>query len=288
MSEPCKCAGMEGYEMDDENIVRTIKCFKCGADVSESSRFCNSCGTSLFAICPFCGKKLDGGSRYCSFCGKELSSAPKPPAEDFVYVDATGTALKGFFICTHQVTQEEYQNVMLKNPSSLNGLKSPVVDVTWYDCLEYCNKRSSIEGLKPCYRINGEDVTFDENSDGYRLPTEGEWVFAAIGGRRSHGYTYSGSNNIDAVAHYDGNSNSIQPVCTKKPNELGIYDMSGNVWEWCWDKYNSSSSDRVIRGGSWYNSDVKCCSVSYRCNCNPYPSRDYSIYGFRLARSVKN
>ena len=159
------------------------------------------------------------------------------------------------------------------------------VDVTWYDCLEYCNKRSSIEGLKPCYRINGKDVAFDENADGYRLPTEGEWVFAAIGGRRSHGYTYSGSNNIDAVAHYGGNSNSIQPVCTKKPNELGIYDMSGNVCEWCWDKYDSSGSGRIIRGGDW-SDNIDHCSVFYRTTRDSLSASRYD--GFRLARSVKN
>ncbi len=272
--------------MDDENIARTIKCFKCGAEVPEGSKFCNSCGAALSVSCPYCGKKLSGDSRFCSYCGKELASAPKPPAEDFVYVDATGTALKGFFICTHQVTQEEYQRIMGVNPSSFSGGKNPVENVSWYDCIEYCNRRSLAEGLKPYYNIAGDNTTCNEDADGYRLPTKAEWMCAARGGNRSRGCEYSGSNNINTVAWYDGNSGGhTHPVCMKKPNELGIYDISGNVEEWCWDRWDSFGSDRVVRGGGWdVNADY--CSVSYRYYYDP----SCTIYylGFRLARSAQD
>ena len=276
--------------MDYEDIARTIKCFKCGAEVPEGSKFCNSCGAALSVSCPYCGKKLSGDSRFCNYCGKELASAPKPtakpPAEDFVYVDATGTPLKGFFICTHQVTQEEYQRIMGVNPSDFSGGKNPVENVSWYDCIEYCNRRSLAEGLKPYYNVAGDNTTCNEGADGYRLLTEAEWEYAARGGNRSHGYKFSGSDNIDTVAWHDGNLDGhTHPVCMKKPNELGLYDMSGNVEEWCWDWPDASGSGRVTRGGSC-SIIADSCSVSRRFDYDP----SYASYflGFRLARSAKD
>lgn len=177
----------------------------------------------------------------------------------------------------------------------------PVVLVSWYDAVEYCNWKSRKEGLSPCYTMSGRDASFNFEADGYRLPTEAEWEWAARGGSSSRGYTYAGGNDPVAVAWYYGNSgDGTHPVETKTPNELGIYDLSGNVWEWCWDWYGSYSVStqtdptdptgisaelrRVFRGGGWCN-DRDSLRVSYRNLDNPDYS-DYSL-GFRLSRRAE-
>ena len=203
--------------------------------------------------------------------------------------------LSSFWIGKYEVTQKEWNEVMGKSPSNWIGDQLPVENVSWFDAVEYCNKRSIREGLTPCYRGSGDNITCDWDADGYRLPTEAEWEYAARGGVKSRGFKYSGSNNIDEVAWYDGNSGErTHDVGTKLPNELGIYDMSGNVWEWCWDipgSYPSgaqtnphgatSGTVRVLRGGNWYyNADF--CTVSFRF----VKIASYSnIYlGFRVCR----
>ena len=158
----------------------------------------------------------------------------------------------------------------------------PVEWVSWDDCQEFITKLNAMTGQY------------------FRLPTEAEWEFAARGGNKSKGYKYSGSNNIDNVAWYDGNSGyktKTHAVKTKTPNELGIYNMSGNVWEWCNDRYGDYSSNsqtnptgpstgsrRVNRGGGW-NCYVKYCCVSYR----NYWAPDFrnNFLGLRLAMSAK-
>ena len=171
-----------------------------------------------------------------------------------------------FYMGKYEVTQEEWQEVMGSNPSRFKGTNRPVEGVSWYDVVAYCNKRSYREGRTPVYQINGERVRASWTADGYRLPTEAEWEYAARGGNESRGYEYAGGDNADQVGWYGDNSgDKTQPVGGKSPNELGIYDMSGNVWEWCWDRYGgysygsqtnpkgaSSGPRRVLRGGSWY------------------------------------
>ncbi|MBN1250987.1 MAG: formylglycine-generating enzyme family protein [Bacteroidales bacterium] len=175
----------------------------------------------------------------------------------------------------------------------------PMHNVTWYDAVEYCNWLSEKNGLEKCYKIAGENTTCDFSKNGYRLPTEAEWEFAARGGNKSKGYNYSGSNNLDDVAWYDETTGLKGPmkVGTKKPNELGIYDMSGNVWEWCNDYYSGSyysispkdnpkgagqNIHRVIRGGSWhYRSQL--ARIADRDG--PYPHFTNYNYGFRLAKN---
>jgi len=203
-----------------------------------------------------------------------------------------------FFIGKYEVTQENWQKIMGTNPSYFKGDKKPVEQITWYEAIEFCNKFSQKEGLTPAYTINGKDVFCNWEEDGYRLPSEAEWEFAAKGGKYSKSLEYSGSSDLDEVGWYNGNSNfKSKDVGTKKANELGIYDMSGNVWEWCWDLYDNYSSSpqtnphgvtrgthRVHRGGSFCDIDIYC---QISCRSNFYP--DYSRFnlGFRLARSIR-
>ncbi|MCF7911687.1 MAG: SUMF1/EgtB/PvdO family nonheme iron enzyme [Candidatus Cloacimonetes bacterium] len=210
--------------------------------------------------------------------------------------------LSDFYIGIHEVTQGEYEEVMGKNPSyfKISGVNAPVEKVSWYDVVNYCNKLSDQDGLQRCY--SRKFLIFfkcDFSANGYRLPTEAEWEFAARGGNKSKGYKYSGSNDIGSVAWYSSNSGSkTHSVGSKQANEIGIYDMNGSVYEWCWDryKYNYSSSEqtnpkgpfmgdgRVVRGGSWSN-DARDCHVTYR----GYFEHSKSIVnlGFRLVRSSK-
>lgn len=216
--------------------------------------------------------------------------------------------LDDYYIGKFEVTQELWEAVMGSNPSSFKGSKLPVEQVSWYEAVEFCNRLSEERGRSPYYSIeksrkdpnnkNEDDalkwtVRVNPNADGFRLPTEAEWEYAARGGNRSKHYKYSGSSSINDVAWYNGNSGSeTHAVGTKSPNELGIYDMSSNVWEWCHDWYGSygsgsqtnpqgpsSGSHRVLRGGSW-NDSARNCRVSLRYNFAP----DFRIIngGFRL------
>ena len=183
-----------------------------------------------------------------------------------------------FYMGETEVTQELWQAVMGSNPSNFSGTNLPVEQVSWNDCQEFIHKLNQLK-----------------NSN-FRLPTEAEWEYAARGGNQSHGYKYAGSNTIGNVAWYTGNSNSqTHPVGTKAPNELGLYDMSGNVYEWCndyFDNYSSGSqtnpqgpssgSSRSLRGGSW-NLYQGCCRVSFRGHTSP-SNKNRSI-GFRLVLS---
>lgn len=204
---------------------------------------------------------------------------------------------KSFYMCTHEVTQEEWQEVMDTHPSYWEGSHLPVGNISWYDAVEYCNRRSREQGLETCYTGEGQNITCDFSSNGYRLPTEAEWEYAAGGGDRSRQYVYAGSNDIDDVAWYTGNSGLMaHEVELKSANQVGLYDMSGNVWEWCWDKYgkhyyfqsptrspwgesNIVYSYRVARGGSWKNFGEYCRST---CRNSHLPSARYGSLGFRV------
>ena len=206
--------------------------------------------------------------------------------------------VSGFYMGKCHVTQKEYQEVMGINPSRFKGDDLPVEQVSWEDAIEYCNKRSLKEGLTPAYRGSIYNVTCDWSANGYRLPTEAEWEFAAKGGIKDYLTTsFSGSNNADAVAWYKANSgNSPHPVGTKMPNSLGIYDMSGNQWELCWDwveKYSPEAQTdprgppsgifHVVRGGSW-ESEPRLLRAAFRPGSGSPGPYSLNGYGIRLVR----
>ena len=216
--------------------------------------------------------------------------------------DAHKVAVSSFYMGTYPVTFDEYDDfceATKRDKPKDEGWgrgKRPVINLSWYDAVEYCNWRSRKEGREEVYTINGKDITPNWKANGYRLPTEAEWEYAARGGQQSRGYEYAGSNKLDEVGWYSNNSNSqTHPVGEKKSNELGLYDMSGNVWEWCWDWYDkdyysqskgsqdprgpASGSSRVVRGGSWRD-NAPYCRTALRSTYGP--GIRYHSRGFRL------
>jgi formylglycine-generating enzyme required for sulfatase activity len=217
--------------------------------------------------------------------------------------------LSSFYMGRTEVTQKEYQDVMGINPSEFKGDNLPVESVSWYDAIEYCNKRSQREGLTPAYTINKSQkdsnntsnndnlkwtVTWNRNANGYRLPTEAEWEYACRAGTMTAYNTGSAMN--DTTGWYDANSGGqTHPVGQKAANAWGLYDMHGNVAEWCWDWHRSYSSSaqteprgavsgsyRVMRGG-YSVSSARELRSAWRSSGNPY--KGYGSYGFRLARN---
>ncbi|MDB6037412.1 MAG: hypothetical protein JWM99_1253 [Verrucomicrobiales bacterium] len=199
------------------------------------------------------------------------------------------------------VTQDQFQRVTGSNPSRWKGEKNPVEQVRWSDAVKFCNQRSEAEGLQPCYDLKSWQCNFEAN--GYRLPTEAEWEFACRGGASTAYFFGDSSGKLGDYAWYEKNSGGRpHPVGQKRPNALGLYDMCGNVWQWCNDFYAvdyykqaphdnprgpQTAPTKVVRGGAFRFSDENCRS-GYRYNESPGYADvcfGYDIYGFRCVRN---
>jgi len=211
-------------------------------------------------------------------------------------------SLSPFYMDKYLVTQEQYERVMGDNPSRWKQPKNPVESVRWSDAVKFCNARSRLEGLEPCYSLETWECNFDAN--GYRLPTEAEWERACRAGAKTAYFFGDSAAQLADYAWFDKNSGGHpQPVGQKKPNAWGLYDICGNLWQWCNDFYGvdyygqspqqdprgpKEGDTRVVRGGAWKFSGDNC-RCGYRYNENPgYVDVcfGYDIYGFRCVRSA--
>ena len=209
-------------------------------------------------------------------------------------------AISSFYMDTYLVTQEQYEKVCGENPSRWKADKNPVEQVRWSDAVRFCNERSRLEGLEPCYDLQTWQCNF--GADGYRLPTEAEWEYACRAGTETAYFFGKSPSKLGDFAWFEGNAGGHpQPVGQKRPNPWGLYDICGNLWEWCNDFYQvdyyeqspeqdprgpDAGETKVVRGGAWKFSDENCRS-GYRYNENPGyidVCFGYDIYGFRCVR----
>ncbi len=205
-----------------------------------------------------------------------------------------------FYISKYEVTQKDYKEITGKNPSLFAKSENfPLSNIKWDDAVKFCNLKSEMEGLTPAYTINSSKVTCNWNASGYRLPTEAEWEYAARGGAKSKGYTYSGGNDLNKVGNCLPLNNGLPlDVGSLEPNELGLYDMTGNVSEWCWDYYKMNTyknspkfnpkgpdkgDERVIRGADRTTVAINT-RVTYRKSHEH--NKDDATIGFRLVRNA--
>jgi formylglycine-generating enzyme required for sulfatase activity len=229
--------------------------------------------------------------------GKFLMGDPKE-------VDAVPheASVSAFYLDKYLVTQELFQKVMSENPSRWKGSTNPVEQVRWSDAVRFCNKRSELEGLQLCYDLQTWKCNFE--ASGYRLPTEAEYEYASRAGLGTAYLSGDTPARLGDFAWFDKNSGGHpRPVGLKQPNAWGLYDMSGNLWEWCNDFYQvdyyptapkqdprgpDQGKTKVVRGGCWRVAPDNC-RLGYRYNENPGYADvcfGYDIYGFRCARKA--
>lgn len=222
------------------------------------------------------------------FMGSETGLAYEKPVHK---VDITNS----FFISKYEITQKQWQTVMDSNPSLIVDFQLPASNISWNQAIAFCNKLSKIFGFDTCYQIINEKIIWDTACNGFRLPTEAEWEYSCRAGTTED---FAGTGNPLDMGWYDINSGGkAQPVGRKLPNQWGIYDMHGNVLEWCWDWYDpfyySKSSatnplgpekgtEKVVRGGSW-----QLGTVFARAACRQFPEQQKSNIGFRIVRTKK-
>ena len=202
--------------------------------------------------------------------------------------------VSSFYIGKSEVTQKEFMELMNINPSAFKDDSLPVENISWFYAIEYCNRLSMNEGLTPVYSSDGVNVIFNRNANGYRLPTEAEWEYACRAGKKSAYFT--GKRITHRHANFGSNLGTTSSAGRQAPNPWGIFDMPGNVFEWCWDWHGfydkddlidpqgpAAGSNRVIRGGSWANGENTLRSA-YRNFFSPSSGNDR--IGFRLARNT--
>ena len=211
-------------------------------------------------------------------------------------------SVSAFLMDKTLVTQEHYQKVMGENPSRWKGPSNPVEQVRWSDAVRFCNKRSELEKLRPCYDLKTWKCDFE--ADGYRLPTEAEWEYACRAGTTTAYFFGDDASKLSEYAWFDKNSGGRpRPVALKQPNPWGLFDVCGNVWEWCNDFYKvdyyaespaadpkgpDAGQNKVVRGGAWRFS-AEQSRPGYRYNENPGYADvcfGYDIYGFRCVRRI--
>ena len=229
------------------------------------------------------------------------------PSDKSIFIDTWGTQYtkEPFLLGETEVSQDLFESVMGFNHSNLKLKKAnnPIINVSWFDCLDFCNRLSDYFGLGRCYVLNNKKftnsqyplsieeaiVTFIDGANGFRLPREWEWQIAAMAGTNNQ---YAGANDNESVKRVawfrDNSGDKTHPVAQKLPNEWGFYDMSGNVWEWCENsnKLNENkdhSAERIIRGSCWKFNNSYLRSVN---RVNRSPSTRLQNLGFRIARSI--
>ena len=265
---------------------------------------------ALFVCSPFAGAEDGKEKAHTNSIAMELVPIPagsfmmgSPESEQGRDDDETRHKVvisKPFLIGKYEVTQKQWQQAMESNPSIDKecGDGCPVEKVTWYDAVKFCNALSKIEGLTPAYRINATLVIWDREATGYRLPTEAEWEYACRAGTTTTYHSGDSEKDLHRAGWYNKNAdNKTHPVGEKVPNAWGLYDMHGNVMEWCWDRFDKtdyapaeatdpigspSGAHRIIRGGGWYFGYARHCRSANRGEGNP-DSRNSNL-GLRVVR----
>lgn len=190
--------------------------------------------------------------------------------------------IKPFLLAQFPVTRQLYHTVLESFDHTYDSGREPVVHVSWFDAIKFCNQLSDMSGLDRYYSIGDrdEDIICNGHHNGFRLPTEAEWQYACKAGNKAYQY-----GRIDHIAWYNGNSEGhVHKVGLKEPNAWGLHDMLGNVWEWCWDLYDEMDygNYRIFRGGSWAEEERGCGAT---CRRRSHPTFRIDDLGFRLARS---